>query len=411
MDAERLHQILGAEKDQNEVARILRDLVREERPPVVGALHVTCSDDVEQEGVGAFQRGFGRYLMPAMKLSNHSVLQSVNLGARYEWGAAPTAERIYANASGAEKWKTLVVKIDAHVAPERTSSGVRCGHFARFGTDAACCRTVSAVLDGAPGDFADEIIEAYGFEGVDRLGVLRDPSAVDPDHRAFHAAVLGARLHARRAMIDVQEHRPASPTLYYILPCVSLNSSGHDSEIVCGIYACDRRGDDSREDGEEDAYCGVGDDPRRYRLKDGSGGLELHDPEIHQPRIARRHRALIDETWRTGPHHDPQPDSRLAAGFAEIVARPEHRHPVGEKLALAALLVLVSEVAPIPAALFLFGKGLVGVHHTAEAHRLAREAEDDAAALAMLEEIRGQVERMEPEQARHLTALLQGAFG
>ncbi len=83
---------------------------------------------------------------------------------------------------------------------------------------------------------------------------------------------------------------------------------------------------------------------------------------------------------------------------------------MGEKLALAALLALMGEVAPIPAALFLFGKGLLGVHHTAEAHRLAREAEDDAAALAMLEEIRGQVEGMDPEQARHLTSLLHEAF-
>ncbi len=54
--AERLYELLGTERSCDDVSRLLRNYVTSERPPVVGAMRVSCSDETEQESIEAFQR-------------------------------------------------------------------------------------------------------------------------------------------------------------------------------------------------------------------------------------------------------------------------------------------------------------------------------------------------------------------
>ena len=65
-----------------------------------------------------------------------------------------------------------------------------------------------------------------------------------------------ARLQARAAAVDAQDHKPATPTVYVIAPAVTLNTMEADDELLCGLYLIDRR-----KGKRDDVYRGLGDDP------------------------------------------------------------------------------------------------------------------------------------------------------
>ena len=60
---------IGMERELNTIATRLRDVVRSTRAPVIGAMHVTCSDEAQQETHVAFQRGFVDHVLPSLKFS------------------------------------------------------------------------------------------------------------------------------------------------------------------------------------------------------------------------------------------------------------------------------------------------------------------------------------------------------
>ena len=66
-------------------------------------------------------------------------------------------------------------------------------------------------------------------------------------------------------MLDIQDYTPCTPTVYLLVPTITLNKAGHDSEIVCGIYAADRRTAEPH-----DEYCGIGSRPWKYSLTEES---------------------------------------------------------------------------------------------------------------------------------------------
>ena len=131
-------------------------------------------------------RQFVRFLLPSMKFSFKSTFRLASLGGRYQWGAVRLTEAHYALADGAQDWKLIVGKINAHVSV--------------------------AVLEGSTAPFARALAEDLDLECVERLAALRDPGQVDPAERNLLAAVVSARLQARRAMMDVQDHEPQTPT-------------------------------------------------------------------------------------------------------------------------------------------------------------------------------------------------------
>lgn len=399
LHAERMYELLGEERPCDEVSRILRSYVQSLRAPVVGAMRVGCSDEAEQEAIEAFQRQFVRYLLPSMKFSAKSPFRAANLGGRYEWGSIRIAENHYSLAPGAEGWKTLVLKINAHVSLERGPEGPVFGRAERYGSDSVYCGALHAVLARAQDPFARLLTEDFGFEGVDRLAELRDPTRVPENVLSLFTAVVSARVQARRAMLDVQDHRPENPTLYLILPCVTLNRGGHDSELIIGIYTADRRGETPH-----DEYCGLSDRASDYQLSESGGHLHLADPHLHEPRAARDHRKLVLESWRTAVPATPKADGQLRRTLAQAKEASATRAiaTTALKTAVAALMT----AAPVPAAMLLFGEGVVSIHHAARAHRLSKEAHGDDVAREMLAEIGGRIDRLDPEHAQHLVRLL-----
>ena len=124
-----------------------------------------------------------------------------------------------------------------------------------------------------------ELQEAFGSESKDRLAMLRDADQVDPEHRALFAAVLNARLQARHAILDIQDYKAATPTVYLVVACVTFNRAGPDTELLCGYYVADCRTDE-----ESPSYHGLGDDPSRYQLRTGSSRLRIEDDQLHNRR-------------------------------------------------------------------------------------------------------------------------------
>jgi hypothetical protein len=403
-----LLELVGRERRLDEVSRALRTWVQALRAPVVGAMHLTCSDESEHECAEDFQRNFVRYLLPSRKLSTKSAFASATLGGRYQWGAVAIAEDHFAQARGAEDWKVLLVKANAHVAVDETDCEPTFGRMMRYDAKSVHCGALHAALAGSTLPFVRDLCEDLSMEAVDRLGELDDPRLVDPHFRSLFVAVASARLQARRIVIDLQEHRSAGPTLYLVVPCVTINRAHHDGEMVVGLYACDHRAGAIRTE-----YTGLGDRPRSYRAAWERGTITVTDDQVGVVRPARDHRAEVLEAFRethAGSERDWHP--RLKELVRETRGASAHlRGGPMAKAALATLLAASLELAPVPAAVVLFGSGLVRVHHAAAAHRLARDARQDETARRMLEDLRASIDELTPEQAWHLTTLLLEAYG
>lgn len=63
----RLRDLIGIESDLGRVSGALRQFAQELGAPVVGAYHVTCSDEAEWESAQAFQHWFAREVLPELK--------------------------------------------------------------------------------------------------------------------------------------------------------------------------------------------------------------------------------------------------------------------------------------------------------------------------------------------------------
>ncbi|MBN2493375.1 MAG: hypothetical protein JXR96_02190 [Deltaproteobacteria bacterium] len=307
--------LLGVESPLPTVCAALRHAAGALGFPVVGAFHIACADESERECVEVFQADFARVLLPALKQDLPSAFRLANLGARYEWGAVHVAEHHYALPASREAGKVLLVKVNSHVGIQPAGQGERYGKLDRYGQDSDCCGALHAMLAGAEGPFADELAEVFRSEGRDRAAALRDEDQVDPALRSLYLAVVCARLQARQVAIDLADHKPASPTLYLVVPCVTLNRTGpdNDTELICGLYRADYTGPALRA-----TYTGLGDDPARYRLERSSAGVRIDEPGCTREREARDHRSWVIARWRERHPSAPPPDAiaRFAAGDA-----------------------------------------------------------------------------------------------
>ncbi len=402
---DRLISLLGVESGLDEVSRALRRHVERDRPPVVGAMQVTCADESERECIDAFQKEFVNRLLPELKFWSKAPFRSANLGGRYEWGSVRMAEQHFALPASRDAYKTLVVKINAHVSAIKTDDGLHFGRMKRYRTDSTACGALYALLDGMQQPFTHELAEAFASEGKDRLTMLRDPDRVDPSCRALYAAMVNARIQARHAILDIQDYRPITPTVYIIVACVTLNRPGPDTELLCGFYTADCRGDEA-----EVRYQGLGDDPTKYHLACRQPRLQTQDDQIRSPRTARDHRRLVAEQWRSrrkrdleagkehARHHD---DRRLREIAADVRAEKHRDHPYA-KVLLGTLLGVLVEISPIPAAMALFAGGLGSIWHAHRMHRLAREADQDEDARRVLREVRDKIDELPPERVQGL---------
>ncbi len=280
-----LTTLLGAEHGIDEINLALKSDVEDESPPVVGGMHVTCSDESELECEEGFQQHFVEPLFPELKYRERAPFRSMNLGGRYEWGAVRIAEHHYALPETRDAWKTIVVKINSHVSVSVEGDDPVFGPMDRYHTDSVACGALHTLMGGGTQPFTHDLRRLFCAEGIDTVAVLCDAARVEPNHRALFAAIVNVRLQTRYALRDIQDHEPATPTKYAVVACVTLNRPGPDTELLCGFYTADCRRNETTY-----LYHGLGDDPTRYRLSYDASRLHVEDDELHAPRPARDHR-------------------------------------------------------------------------------------------------------------------------
>lgn len=259
VNMEELIKLIGHEFTVKKISRTLCDMAERLRPGIVGAMHITCADESEHECVQAFQKGFVQHHLPELKFAHQSAFRISNLGGRYDWGAIGIVEKHFVLPGDQKSFKLIVVKINSHVGVISEKDEEYYGFYQRYGKNSPCCGALYALMTGEQGPYIDELRDLFRSEGKERLQILMNAGQVEPKHRGLYAAIVSARLQARQVMADIRGHTPSGPTLYLIVPCVTLNRLEIDTEILCGVYTADYRSGDLSEE-----YTGLGDDPSTY---------------------------------------------------------------------------------------------------------------------------------------------------
>ena len=399
---EQMEKFIGVEHPLDEINYALKFAVRSVGAAAIGVQHVTCSDEIEKECVESFQRCFAQDLLPRLKHGTRSCFRTANVGGRYEWNSLPTAETHFAVPAGKGGFNLMAVKVNAHVAVVVEHGVRRYGHFRRYGRESVACGALHAMFADAHSPALDELRHQFSFEGLNRESLVREAFA--QDLRILAAAAVSARLQARMAAIDAQHHRPCDPTVYLILPAVTLNRMERDTEILCGLYLIDRRTSDVR-----DLYRDVGDDPSHYQIEEHHHRVHLHDVHTQTVRPARDHLKLIGEASQRQDKHRLKKHPRLDK-LIDRVKHQVHTDRALTKTATKAMLLLLAEIAPVPAALLLFTQGISGIYHVHRAHRLVRDIENSQDARDMLADLHHRVDHMPPQEARKVLEVLLKSY-
>jgi hypothetical protein len=271
---ERLQVLIGVENELPYVAGLLRRFAQMLHPPAVGAYQVACSEETEWECIATFQRTFADELLPSLKPGFRSAFRSVSLGGRYEWGAIRVAEQHFALPRSSDTFKLIVVKLNSHVGVLAAPEGIVYGSVHGRPSDLACCGALSAMLDGGQLPALQQLRDLFRSGGRNRLLPLLDPQAIAPRYRLLAAAVVNARLQAQQIARDIEQYRPETPTVYLVVPCVTINRPDPDTELVVGQY-----GIDWTERAPNIKYDGLGDDPSQYAIAVELGRARLTDAQ------------------------------------------------------------------------------------------------------------------------------------
>ena len=271
----------------------------------------------------------------------------------------------------------------------------------RYGRDSTSCGALNALVAGKRSPFLDDLQEAFDSEGRDRLAALRDGRRVEPLFRPLAAEVVSARLQARKAVLDIQDHAPAQPTFWVVLPCVTVNRHAQDTEIVCGVYAVDGR------DGERVVtYSGLGDDPAAYRIERVDDRFTVTDDQVGITRSGRNHRQMVLGLVPAPPDHSRDPlDERLSEVRQDVQkdAGQAHHDPQG---LLKRVLSIYAEIAPVDAAGLAFAHSIAAIHHASTVHALADPQTGDTRAKLILQEVYDQIDHLDDRRAELLLGLL-----
>ncbi len=269
---EHLKPCIAIEKPMDELNQTLRSMARLVRPAAVGALRLTCADESERECIDSFRRWFVMPLLPTMKFWSKSPFRLANLGGQYEPGALRIAEDHFATPASRHSFKLMLAKVNSHVSVESVGGDYVYGEMERYDSESVFCGALHALMAGSDLPFARGLRAAFQSQGRDRLAELLDPSRVKPKERALAAALVNARLQSERLAEEALEFAPKSPTVYVVVAGVTLNSQGRDTEILCGVHAIDRRGEES-----ERVYVGLGDSPGGLLIDHRYGVLRVSD--------------------------------------------------------------------------------------------------------------------------------------
>jgi hypothetical protein len=347
--------------------------------------------------------------MPQLRFGRRAPFRLATVGGMYPWGAVRVAEANFGAAmDGRSGFKLMVVKVSGHVF-EPDGDDPHYGPMQRYGGASTACGALNVLLE-RPTPLLHELEESLTADGFDRLEVLRDPERVEPKRRMLFAALVSARLQARRVVLDLQDNVQRNATYWLVLPCVSLNRGGRDSEILVGVYTLDHRTQQPIED-----YRGLGDDPLRYQVVNLRRPLRVVDDQVTVLRKARNHRHMVRERLRELAPAALLDDPRLQDVRADVKAGKHHGSYA--KVVLKMLLHGLAQTNPVTAAMALFADGIAGIHHAHRVHKLAETRAQDWAeehheqARRVLRDLRQQLDAMPPERAREVVEKLAGMTG
>lgn len=301
----------------------------------------------------------------------------------------------------------LVAKLNAHVAFEDIPNAVaatalfRMGVWKRYGRDSTSCGALNALVANKRSPFLDDLRETFESEGRDRLDALRDNQRVNPLFRPLAAAIVSARLQARKLVLDLQDHAPAQSTYWIVLPCVTVNRHAQDTEIVCGIYAIDSR------DGERKVtYSGLGDDAAVYRIEHADDRLTVTDDHVGITRSARDHRKMVQSFVPSLPHDTRDfLNARLNQACQDNQNNSDQRDHQVRRL-LKRVLRIHAEVAPVAAAALVFIHGIAPIHHASTIHTLSDPKIAETRARLILDEVYDQIGDLDERTTERLLELL-----
>ncbi|MFH2007107.1 MAG: hypothetical protein ABI333_11020 [bacterium] len=391
---QKLLEPVGRELPLDSLTRHLYYAVRALQPPAVGAMHVTCADESEIECYESFQKSFVQYLLPRLKFSHQAAFRIANLGGRYEWGAIPIADAHYDSVAPDAPYKLMVVKLNAHTSVEDTAQGPRYGKLLRYRAESDYCGALHGLLADSPVPALRDLELQFRSEQRDRLAPLRDRKRIPAHQRMLFVALVSARLQARQVVLDIQDHPPVKPTLYIVLPCVTINRSQRDTEILCGVYVMDR----ALHVGQ-DLYSGLGDDPEGYRVHHrGPELVTIDDDNVGRVRPVRDHRELIREQLPEPARRLPT-DDQYNAVLAEVQAgRYRADHPYARVL-VKNLMRLLLDLNPVTGVLLAFTEGVAELRHVHRVEQLVSGAAGEGRARQLMREISQRVDGLPPRRA------------
>jgi hypothetical protein len=262
--------LIGAEHELRTVNGALKAAAQRIDAPAVGAMQIRCSDEAEREGVDEFQADFAEHLLPSLKPAHRAPFATASLGGQFEPGSLRVAEANFATPASREAFKLMVVRVAAHVGVGFYGGERIYGELRRYEIDKPCCGLLTAVVVGGYGPSIERAAETLRSGGIDRLAMLRDE--IEPRTRLLVAALVSARLQALAVVEEAHLLDLLTPTLFLVVPTVTLNKPDRDNEVVCGVHLIDRR-----VAGDDDLYQGLGDRPTSYRVDDGTGQLRVTD--------------------------------------------------------------------------------------------------------------------------------------
>lgn len=414
-DTHDLDACIGREVFIGDVGRALVRVVAGARPDHVSSLHVTCSDGLEKDASRYFKDTVARDITPAGD-RDWAPLRTANLGGRYEWGSGGVS---FSHFDG-EGAHLQVVQVNAHVGVIREPAGPKFGFYERGPRHSMTCGALSLLLAGQAGPFLDELREAFASEGLDRINLIN--TEIPAEHRALFAAVVQARLQARRAYLDLGRARGASergPDKLLVVAMVSFNQRGADHEMCIGHYAGARNDDGSM----TAVWTGLGDDPRKYVFTQDLAGVVISQdgPQKRAARGPKVHRELVleDLAEEIECPEPPPVEEGTGVAFEEPPARlgsqaqatldqldgwlndPEHPW---SSLAVKGACIALTEALAVPAVVTLFAGGALAANHAFRMQRIARGGAHEHEVEELAHEATRDLASRDPEEAKSILA-------
>lgn len=397
--------LIGEEQHFGATGRAIVAMARSAGAKHVATLHVTCSDEREKECADDFVSTVVREL-GAGTFSRRAPMRTANLGARYEWGAAPLATDHF-NASGTEG-SLLIIKTSAHVGYVERTHEREYGMVEREHNTSTACGALGCLLDSVSQPFTHELELLFHSENVDRLGMLRDSTVVPDKYRPLVASLMNARLQAREALLDVGEaarrNPEQAPSQVLIVSSVSMNRPGADNELLVGFYSGVR--DAAAPCGLTFTWTGLPSDPSALHVNHRTASLVVtHDgPPTRWARGPKAHRDLPLAHLRAAPS-EPAPaavHSAVDDAVQAIQSDLANQKKPGAKLALAGAAVVIGEVMPIAGLALLFSSGAIKLHYAWRVHRVTSGHATEDEARALFAEVADNMDELSEAEARQV---------